>query len=105
MGSSEWPGILTSVTLLLSDSEVDSWLVGSDWRRDGKAIVREWKLDDFGQAIAFVNRVANAAEAANHHPNILLHGWNKVRLELSTHSEGGLTRADLDLASRIDALA
>ena len=47
------------------------------------------------QAIAFVNRVADAAEMANHHPDIHLHGWNKVRLELSTHSEGGLTAGRL----------
>ncbi len=60
---------------------------------------------DFAQAIAFVNRVAEAAEAANHHPDITVHGWNKVRLELSTHSEGGLTEADFGMAARIDPLA
>ncbi|HTA97297.1 MAG TPA: 4a-hydroxytetrahydrobiopterin dehydratase [Solirubrobacteraceae bacterium] len=91
--------------MLLSDPEVDGRLAGSDWRRDGEAIVREWKLDDFAAAIAFVNRVADTAERANHHPDIHLHGWNKVRLELSTHSQGGLTQADFDMASRIDALA
>ncbi len=64
--------------------------------------MREWKLEDFAAAIAFVNRVADAAEAANHHPDILMHGWNKVRLELSTHSEGGLTQADFEMAARID---
>ena len=45
------------------------------------------------------------AEAANHHPDILVHGWNKVRLTLSTHSEGGVTDADLALAQQLDALA
>ena len=55
---------------------------------------------DFAAAIAFVNRVAELAEAANHHPDILVHGWNKVRLTLSTHSEGGLTDADFALAAR-----
>ena len=68
-------------------------------------IVREWKFEDFRGAIAFVERVADAAEAANHHPDILVHGWNKVRLELSTHSEGGITEADFALAARIDQLA
>jgi len=67
--------------------------------------VREWKFADFAQALAFVNRVGEAAEAANHHPDILLHGWNKVRLELSTHSEGGLTEADFEMAARVDRLA
>jgi 4a-hydroxytetrahydrobiopterin dehydratase len=90
---------------LLSDPEIDAQLASSDWHRDGQAIAREWKLEDFGQAMAFVNLVADLAEAQGHHPDILLHGWNKVRLELSTHSEGGLTQADLDMAARIDRLA
>jgi 4a-hydroxytetrahydrobiopterin dehydratase len=89
---------------LLSDREIDARLAGAEWRREGQAIVRECKLDDFAAAIVFVNRVAEAAEAAGHHPDILLHGWNKVRLELSTHSEGGLTQADFEMAARIDAL-
>jgi 4a-hydroxytetrahydrobiopterin dehydratase len=90
---------------LLSDREIDAGLAAGEWRRDGQVIVRELTFDDFGQAIAFVNRVADAAETANHHPDIHLHGWNKVRLELSTHSEGGLTQADFDMAARIDDLA
>ena len=92
------------MTLLLG-SEIDAKLAVGEWQRDGQTIVREWTFEDFGHAIAFVNRVADAAETANHHPDIHLHGWNKVRLELSTHSEGGLTQADFDMASRIDALA
>ena len=90
---------------MLSDSEVDQRLAGSAWQRDGEAIAREWELADFAAAIAFVNRVGELAEQANHHPDIHLHGWNKVRLELSTHSEGGITQADIDMAGRIDALA
>jgi 4a-hydroxytetrahydrobiopterin dehydratase len=90
---------------LLSGSEIDANLAAGEWQRHGQAIAREWTFEDFAQAIAFVNRVADVAEAANHHPDIHLHGWNKVRLELSTHSEGGLTQADFDMASRIDALA
>lgn len=90
---------------LLSDPEIDGRIAGSDWQRAGEAIVREWKFDDFAAAIVFVNRVAQVAEAANHHPDIDLHGWNKVRLSLSTHSEGGLTQTDFDMASRIDKLA
>ncbi|HTC59400.1 MAG TPA: 4a-hydroxytetrahydrobiopterin dehydratase [Solirubrobacteraceae bacterium] len=91
--------------MLLSDLEIDANLAAGDWQRDGQAIAREWTFADFGQAIAFVNRVADVAQTANHHPDIHLHGWNKVRLELSTHSQGGLTQADFDMASRIDALA
>jgi 4a-hydroxytetrahydrobiopterin dehydratase len=54
--------------------------------------------------MAFVNRVADAAEAANHHPDILLHGWNRVRLAVTNHAQGGLTEADFALADRIDGL-
>jgi 4a-hydroxytetrahydrobiopterin dehydratase len=90
---------------LLSSSEIDANLASSRWQRDGQVIACEWKFDDFSQAIAFVNRVADAAETAGHHPDILVHGWNKTRLELSTHSEGGLTQADFDMAARIDDIA
>ncbi len=88
---------------LLSDEQVTAGLEGGDWRREGDAIVREWRFADFAAAIAFVERVAEVAEAANHHPDILVHGWNKVRLTLSTHSEGGITAADLALARQLDA--
>ncbi len=87
---------------LLAENEIAQRLAGSGWTREGSAIVREWKLADFAAALAFVNRVAALAEAANHHPDILLHGWNRVRLELSTHSQGGLTEADFALARQID---
>jgi 4a-hydroxytetrahydrobiopterin dehydratase len=90
---------------LLADQEITASLAASEWQRDGQTIAREWTFEDFAHAIAFVNRVADVAETANHHPDIHLHGWNKVRLELSTHSEGGLTQADFDMASRIDKLA
>jgi 4a-hydroxytetrahydrobiopterin dehydratase len=90
----------------LADAEIERRLAAaSDWHREGQAIQREWMFADFTQAMAFVNRVANAAESANHHPDIHVHGWNKVRLELATHSEGGLTAADFDMAARIDDLA
>ena len=88
----------------LSDEQVRERLTNSEWRRVGEAIVRDFKFADFAQAIAFVNKVASMAEQANHHPDILVHGWNKVRLELSTHSQGGLTEADFALAAQIDKL-
>jgi 4a-hydroxytetrahydrobiopterin dehydratase len=94
-----------TVLPLLTDNEIEPRLAMSEWRRDGQAIVREWTFADFKSAVAFVGRVADAAETVNHHPDILIHGWNKVRLELSTHSEGGLTTADFELAARIDLLA
>lgn len=90
---------------LLSDSELEQHLADApEWRREDSAIVRDLKFSDFAAAIAFVDRVAARAEAANHHPDILVHGWNNVRLTLSTHSEGGLTKADFALAREIDGL-
>jgi 4a-hydroxytetrahydrobiopterin dehydratase len=89
----------------LTDDQIEQGLQGSAWTRDGDSIVRELELKDFAGAMAFVNAVGELAEGANHHPDILLHGWNKVRLTLSTHSEGGLTQNDLDLARGIDGLS
>ena len=89
----------------LSHDAVDEAVAGSGWAREGDAIVRDLQFDDFAAAMAHVNRVAEAAEAVNHHPDILVHGWNKVRLTLSTHSAGGVTQADLDMARRLDDLA
>ncbi|MEO8688068.1 MAG: 4a-hydroxytetrahydrobiopterin dehydratase [Solirubrobacteraceae bacterium] len=76
----------------------------SECREEGAALVRDFELTDFATAMGFVNQVAEMAEAANHHPDILIHGWNKVRLTLSTHSAGALTQADHDLAAGIDGL-
>jgi 4a-hydroxytetrahydrobiopterin dehydratase len=90
---------------VLSDEDVSARLAGSEWEREGEEIVREWKFKDFAEAIAFVNRVAEAAEEANHHPDILIHGWNRVRLSLINHSAGGLTEVDFEMAERFDALA
>jgi len=77
---------------------------GTNWRREGESLVRDLKFGDFAAAMAFVNRVAEVAEEANHHPDILVHGWNHVRLTLTTHSAGELTDADVAMAARIDAL-
>jgi 4a-hydroxytetrahydrobiopterin dehydratase len=76
----------------------------SVWRQEGEALVRDLEFDDFRGAMAFVNRVADAAEEVNHHPDILVHGWNKVRLTLTTHSEGRVTDNDHAMAQRIDGL-
>ena len=61
--------------------------------------MRDYEFKDFVAAMAFVNRVADVAEEVNHHPDILVHGWNKVRLELTTHSEGKLTDSDHAMAA------
>ena len=76
----------------------------SEWREEDAALVRDFEFNDFADALAFVNRVGEEAEAANHHPDILVHDWNQVRLTLTTHSAGGLTDSDLEMARRIDGL-
>lgn len=75
-----------------------------EWRREGEAVIRDFQFENFARALEFVNRVGASAEAADHHPDILLHGWNRVRLILSTHSSSGLTAKDFDLAEKIDKL-
>ena len=89
---------------LLDENDIASRLDNSEWDREGEEIVREWRFENFAQALDFVNRVGELAEEANHHPDILLHGWNKVKLSLTNHSAGGLTEADFEMAQRIDEL-
>ncbi len=89
---------------LLHDDEIASRLRRLPWEREGDEIVREWRFDDFNEAISFVNQVAELAEEANHHPDILVHGWNKVKLSLTNHSAGGLTETDFEMAARFDRL-
>jgi 4a-hydroxytetrahydrobiopterin dehydratase len=74
------------------------------WRQEGESLVRDLEFDDFKGALACVNRIAEAAEEANHHPDILVHHWNKVRLTLAAHGDGGLTDDDRAMAETIDGL-
>jgi 4a-hydroxytetrahydrobiopterin dehydratase len=90
---------------LLNDEQIAEHLSDSEWAREGDEIVREWKFENFARAMEFVNAVGEVAEGANHHPDILLHGWNKVRLSVTNHSAGGLTEADFQLAGAVDGLA
>lgn len=76
---------------------------GLQWRHAGNQLLRELTFADFAEAMRFVNAVAEVAEAAGHHPDMTI-SWNRVGLALSTHSAGGLTQLDLDLARGIDAL-
>jgi 4a-hydroxytetrahydrobiopterin dehydratase len=73
------------------------------WERRGNQIVKTFVRKDFANAITFVNEVADAAEAAGHHPDIDIR-WNKVTLALSSHAEGGLTENDFQLAARVQEL-
>ena len=88
----------------LDDESISSQLEGSSWRREGNGIVRDWEFPDFASACAFANAVADLAEVANHHPDLLAHGWNRVRVTISSHSAGGITDSDFALADAIDEL-
>ena len=104
-----WPGDLTrgleKIQMKLSEEQIQDALSRlSDWRLEGDWLTRDLKFENFKGAMEFVNRVADEAEAMDHHPDILIHGWNKVRLSVMTHSEGGLTEKDFKLAERINGL-
>lgn len=90
---------------LLSDSDIEARLAGLDgWERDGEAIAKEFERGDFVGSVRFVESVVNPAEAMGHHPDLAI-SWSKVRVTISTHSEGGLTENDFELAAKIEALA
>jgi 4a-hydroxytetrahydrobiopterin dehydratase len=88
---------------LLDDAAIAAGLTGSGWERRGDELVRTVKRDRFSGALAYVNAVGALAEQQDHHPDITIR-WDTVTLVLSTHSAGGLTQKDLDLAAAIDAL-
>jgi 4a-hydroxytetrahydrobiopterin dehydratase len=74
------------------------------WEREGDEIEKKFRFADFKASMAFVNRVAGLAEAADHHPDISIK-YNRVKLTLSTHSEGGVTEKDFALVAQLDAAA
>ena len=89
----------------LSDEEIDEQLAGLDgWEREGEAIRRTFKLDDFKGSVDFVNRLTPEAEDMNHHPDLEI-SWDEVTVRVTSHSEGGLTENDFELARRIGTLA
>lgn len=90
---------------LLSDSEVEQKLAELDgWERRGDAITKQFDRGDFVGSVKFVEGLVGPAEAMNHHPDLEL-SWATVTVKLSTHSAGGLTANDFELAAKIDALA
>ncbi len=90
---------------LLESQDIKAWLKKlPEWEHEKKHIERTFEFDDFSQAIDFVNSVAEIAEDEDHHPEVDIR-YNKVRLQLSTHAEGGLTDRDFAVAQKIDNLA
>jgi 4a-hydroxytetrahydrobiopterin dehydratase len=89
----------------LGEDDVQARLGGlNGWEREGDAIEKQFKFDDFTGSVDFVNRIAPVANEMNHHPDLAI-SWNKVTVTLTTHSQGGLTDNDFELAGKIDALA
>jgi len=90
---------------LLSDAEIEARLPSlPGWEWDGKSIRKDFSCGDFVGSARFVQSLVEPAEAMNHHPDLEL-SWDTVTVTISTHSEGGLTAADLELAEKVDALS
>jgi 4a-hydroxytetrahydrobiopterin dehydratase len=90
---------------LLGQSEIDQRLAGLEgWEQAGDAIVKRFDRGDFVGSVRFVDSLVEPAEQMNHHPDLEI-SWDTVTVRISTHSEGGLTAADFELAEKIDALA
>ena len=79
--------------------QLESWAI-----TENTIIVREFKFKDFDEALRFVNKAGDIAEAEGHHPDILIHGWNKVKISLYTHIIGGLSVNDFIVAAKIDKI-
>lgn len=90
---------------LLTQDEITKNLSSiSGWMQEEKEISKLFQLKDFVEALSFVNKVGAEAEKMNHHPDIFIHSWNKVKITISTHSEGGITKNDFQLAEKIEGL-
>lgn len=90
---------------LLSEQEIQDRLAGLDgWNLEGRRIVREFEFEDFVGSIRFVDSLVEPAEAMNHHPDLAI-SWNKVNVTITNHAEGGLTKADFELANKIQNLS
>ena len=91
--------------MALSDERIESGLAALDgWSREGDAIVREFDRGDFVGSVEFVKSVVEPAEDMGHHPDLAI-SWSEVTVTITSHSEGGLTANDFELAKKIDALA
>ena len=90
---------------LLGDDEIEAKLAAlAGWQRAGETIVKQFERGDFVGSVKFVDALVAPAEAMGHHPDLEI-SWDTVTVTISTHSEGGLTAADFELAAKIDAVA
>ena len=90
---------------LLDDSEIEARLAElPGWKRSGEAIVKAFSCGDFVGSVRFVDSMVEPAESMGHHPDVAI-SWDEVIVTISTHSQGGLTAADFELAGKLDALS
>ena len=90
---------------LVPEALLTELLAGLDgWQRDGASMTKTYVSKGWKSALAFANRVAEAATAADHHPDIHIERYKTVRIVLTTHASNGISRADIDLAKAIDAI-
>jgi 4a-hydroxytetrahydrobiopterin dehydratase len=90
---------------LLPDNEIEARLGELDgWSREGDAITKEFKNEDFVGSVRFVDSLVEPAEGMNHHPDLEL-SWDTVKVSITNHAAGGLTENDFELAKRIDEVA
>lgn len=91
--------------MILTAEEINSHFnTLSNWSFENNSLVINFSGRDFIQIIGLVNQIALVSEKADHHPDLFIHGWNKLKISISTHSEGGVTQKDFDLAKKIDQL-
>jgi 4a-hydroxytetrahydrobiopterin dehydratase len=90
---------------LLDESEIEARLAELEgWERSGEAIAKAFSCGDFVGSVRFVDSLVEPAEAMGHHPDVAI-SWDEVTVTISTHSQGGLTAADFELAGKVDALS
>ncbi len=90
---------------MLSADEIKQKLeLLNSWFFVDNSLVKEFKLKSFADAVAFIVKIGMEAEKLDHHPDLLLHSWNKLKITLTTHSEGGVTENDFNLAQTIDTI-
>ena len=96
--SEEWEALLPEATVTAALAALPGW------ERDGDSITKRFRFKGFKSAIAFVNRVADVVNRANHHPDIHIEHYKHVRIVLTTHKVKGLSQADIDVAREIDSV-
>ena len=89
----------------LDEAELAAWLPNSGWTRDGEALTKTFRCKGWKSAVAFIDRIAEAADAVDHHPDVHLERYRNVRIVTTTFATGKLSDADVTLAKRIDEVA